>query len=106
MSFSSVADKHRIVIDTVKEKDILTEIEDRNWMKFVKNKLGLHVYDVRKEFSTYSNNDTKNTLTSYSLLQTVSHNADLFTRKEKQLAQEAKNLSKRFGYPPLRKFFW
>ena len=68
-------------------------------MKFVKNKLGLYVYDVRKGFSTYNNNNTKNTVTPYSLLQTVSHNAELFTHKERQLVQEAKNLSKRFGCP-------
>ena len=30
LSFSSVADKHSIVIDTAKEKDILAEIEDEN----------------------------------------------------------------------------
>ena len=77
------------------------EIENENWMKFTKNKLGLYVCDMRKGFSTYNNNDTKNTLTPYSLLQTISHNAELFTHKEKQLVQEAKNLSKRFGCPPL-----
>ena len=101
LSFSSIADKYRIVIDTVKEKNILVEIEDDKWMKFTKNNLALHIYNMRKGFSTYNNNDTKNTLTPYSLLQTISHNAELFTHKEKQLVQEAKNLSKRFGCPPL-----
>ena len=67
-----------------------------------KKKLGLYNYDVRKEFSTYNNNDTKNTLTSYSFLHTVSNNAKLFIRKERQLAQEAKNLLKRFSSLPLR----
>ena len=51
-----------------KEKDILTEIEDRKWVNFEKNNLGLHVRDMRKGFSIYNNNDTKNTLTPYSLL--------------------------------------
>ena len=74
-------------------------------MKFAKNKLGLCVYGVRKWLSTYTNNDTKNTLTPYLLLHTVSNNTQLFTSKERQLVQEAKNLSKRFGSLLHRKFF-
>ena len=65
LSFSSVAEKHRIIIDTAKDKDVLAEIKDRKQIKFAKNKLDLHVYNVSKELSTYNNNDTKNTLTPY-----------------------------------------
>ena len=68
LSFSSIAEKYRIVIDIAKDKDILIEIEDGKWIKFAKNKLGLYMHNVRKEFSTYSNNNIKNTLISYSLL--------------------------------------
>ena len=68
LSFSSIADKYRIVIDMAKEKDILTEIEDRKWVNFEKNNLGLYAHDMRKGFSAYSDNNTKYTLTPYSLL--------------------------------------
>ena len=79
LSFSSVASKHRIVIDMAKEKDIRVEIGDRKWVNFEKNNLGLYVHDMRRGFSTYSDNDTKYTLTPYSFLQTVSNNAEFFT---------------------------
>ena len=59
----------------------------------------------KKGYSTYSNNNTSNTLSSYTLLYAFSNNANSFTRKERQFAQEAKNLSKRFGSPSIRKFF-
>ena len=74
LSFSSVAEKHRIVIDIAKEKDILVEIEEGKWMRFAKNKLGLCVFDIKRRFSTHSNNDTSNKLSPYTLLHTVFNN--------------------------------
>ena len=105
LSFSSVAEKHRIVINTAKEKDILVEIEGGKWMRFIKNKLGLHDFNAKRGYSIYSNNDTSNMLSPYKLLHTVSNNEILLTRKERQLAKEAKDLSKHFRSPPIRKFF-
>ena len=86
LSFSSVAEKHRIIIDTAKEKDILVEVEKGKWIRFTKNKLGLYVFDVKRGFSTHSNNDTSNKLSPYILLYTVFNNQNSFTRKERQLA--------------------
>ena len=44
------------------------EINDRKWVNFEKNNLGLYAHDMRKGFSAYSDNNTKYTLTPYSLL--------------------------------------
>ena len=54
-------------------------------MRFAKNKLGLHVFNAKRAYSTYSNNDTTNKLSPYTPLQKVSNNANLLTRKERQL---------------------
>ena len=65
----------------VKDKDILVQIEDGKWIKFVKIKLGLYIYDMIKGFSTYNNNNTQITLPPYSLLHTFSKNAELIINK-------------------------
>ena len=81
LSFSSVAKKYRIVINTVKNEDILLEIEEGKWMRFVKNKLGVYVHNTRKGFSTYKSNNTNSTLSPYSFIHTVSENAEPFRRE-------------------------
>ena len=83
LSFLNIAKKHRIIIDIAKEKDILVEIERDKWIRFTKNKLGLYVLNMKRGYSTYSNNDTSNKLSPYTLLYTVHNNQNSFTRKER-----------------------
>ena len=104
LGLSHVAKTHRIVMDTLQDKAIYAEMNDGKWMRFKQEKMGLFVYDIREGLVEYNFKSNKLSFQLYSLLQTVSQMKEHFTSEELKLADKAKNLCKRLGALPLRKF--
>ena len=92
-------------IDGAVSKSILVEENDKKWITFEKNDLGLFVHNVRDGSIGFRNSaEHKNTVKRYSLFQTVADNESNFTAGEARASKEASKLSRRSGCPALRTF--
>jgi hypothetical protein len=85
-------------MDTSIEPALLVHRKDGTTMKFMEHKDGLYVYDARNFFCTHS------TTATVSLLNTVASNQQVFTTREIESADQARDLFRKLGRPSQHKF--
>jgi len=104
IGLSHIAETHRVIMDTSEDKAIYVEMSEGKWMRFEQEKMGLFVFDVRKGLVDFRVKNNSFSYKLYSLLQTVTEMKSHFSTEEINLAEKAKDLCRRIGGPPLRKF--
>jgi len=95
LSFSDVASKYRITIDTAKENSILVHINKEKVLKFRQVENGLFMLVNFKLNLTHSNYSIDN----YSFLTLVSENKKSFTKREIEGANKARKLYHHINMP-------
>ena len=93
LSLASVQKKCRVTMDTAQEAVIIVHCKNRSLMKFMEFKNGLYFYDIPKR------NNTKAHVSDYSFVTTVENNKSIFTCREIQGADKARNFYIKLGRP-------
>ena len=93
LSLASVWKKCRVTMDTAQEAAIIVHRKNGSLMKFTEFKNRLYFYDVP------NCNNTKAHVSDYSFVTTVENNKSIFTHREIQGADKARDLYVKLGRP-------
>ena len=99
LSMAEIRKKYRITMDTNVETSITVHRKNGTKMKFMEYRSGLYYYDV-----PVCSNNYKNQVTDYCFVNTVSQNKVMFTRREVEAADKARELYALVGRPEYKKF--
>ena len=93
--------KHfRITADTADSNEIVIHLNDHKKMNFRETESGLYLFNKQEEV-----NHSSDKVTNYSFLELVEDNRALFTKRQIDAADTAKQLYQHLGMPGYRKFF-
>ena len=96
LSLAEVRKVCRITMDSADEPAMLVHRLDGTVMKFLEHPSGLYVFSC--------NNDTNDSVTGYTMLSTVAEQKKLFSRREIQSANAARDLYRKIGRPAEAEF--
>lgn len=107
LSLASVRKVCRITMDTAVDASFTVHKKDGSCMVFCEYHSGLYYHDTSLPVSavtTQSNASTSATVINYTLINSVAHNKTMFTRREIEGADSARELYKKIGRPSERFF--
>ena len=96
LSLAEVRKVCRITMDSADEPAMFVHRLDGTVMKFLEHPSGLYVFSC--------NNDTNDNVTGYTMLSTVAEQKKLFSRREIQSANAARDLYRKIGRPAEAEF--
>ena len=102
LSYADVRKRFRITSDTEKDSCINVHMDDGRTMKFREVKSGLYLHN---QSDGEKDNDTRNNVTEYTFLKLVSQNKKMFTRKELESGDRARDLYVKLGMPGYKYYF-
>ena len=101
LSLSYAAKKYRVTIDTLIGKAIFAEIDQKKWIYFEQNYLGLLAHDAQSGTCKCKICKISRNLTSYSFFQITPSNSSNFTAKEVRIKGKAYPILRRIGFTRL-----
>ena len=97
LALCDVRHKAQVTLDTARELAFLVHVPNGPPLRFTEHSTGLYVYHP-------NDNDVRLPVTAYSYLQTVAANRSMFTRREVQGADKARELYRHIGRPSQPRF--
>ena len=94
LSLAEVRKVCRVTLDTEVEPTMFVHRKDGSLMKFTEHSTGLYVFDTASP-----SNYTSEPVSAYALVSTVADNKKLFTRREIDRADAARDLYRKIGRP-------